>query len=128
MNTISQQRKPRWVKLLIAAIAMSLGVPVILSFVFFHHYQFWQLIALLIGCAWLLVCGFFTTFNPLPIARYLARPGMYDLMLRDQHPAATRWYFRIAGAVMMLISLLLGSVFFVLRNAPIPRTPVQARP
>ena len=121
MNTISQPSKPRWVKLLIAAIAISLGVPVILSFVFLHQYQFWQLIALFVGCSWLFVCGFFTTFNPLP--------GTYELMLRDKHPAVTRWYFRLAGSFMMLVALLLGSVFFVLRNAPMPRTaPQAARP
>ncbi len=128
MNAISQEPKPRWVKLLIVALAITLGVPVILSFIFFRHYQFWQLLALLAGCAWLFVCGFFTSFNPLPIARYLARPGTYDLMLRDKHPAITRWYFRIAGAVMMLIALALGTMFYAVRNSPLPRSPQAVRP
>ena len=121
MNSISQQSKPLWVKLLIAALIVTVGAPVLLSLVLFHHYQFWQLLALLAGCCWLFICGVFTAFKPLPIARYLARPGTYDLMLRDKHPAITRWYFRMAGSVMMLIALLLGGMFFVLRNMPTPR-------
>ena len=128
MNSIRQEPKPRWVKLLYVALALTIGVPVILSFVLFHHYQFWQLLALLAGCFWLFVCGFFTTFKPLPTARYLARPGTYDLMLRDQHPAFTRWYFRIAGAAMMLIALFLGGMFYAVRNVSSPRSTQAAKP
>ena len=122
----ASEPKPKWVKLTGVALAVSIGLPVLLSFVFFHDYQFWQLLALLIGCAWLFVCGFTTVFKPLTIARYFARPGMYDLMLRDQHPAMTRWYFRITGTIMMLIALFLGSVFFIMRDAPTPSRSRQA--
>ena len=128
MTSIQQKPKPLWVKLVIAALAITIGAPVILSFMFLHQYQFWQLLALLAGCFWLLVCGFFTTFKPLPVARYFARPGTYELMLRDKHPAVTRWYFRIAGAVMMLIALALGTMFYAVRNSPLPHTGQETHP
>ena len=129
MDRTEREPKPRWVKLTGAALALTVGVPVVLSFVFFHRYQFWQLLALTIGCAWLFICGFFTSFKPLPVARYFARPGTYELMLHDKHPTFTRVYFGVAGGVMMLIALVLGSVFFVLRNAPPPNAGhVAARP
>ena len=128
MNLAHQEAKPRWVKVLVAALLITMGAPVVLSFVFFAHYQFWQLLALLLGCFWLFVCGFFTAFKPLPIARYLARPGTYELMLRDKHPAWTRWYFRIVGAVMMLIALALGTMFYAVRATPPPRAGQRVHP
>ncbi len=120
MDTLEREPKPRWVKTTMIALAITVGVPVVLSFVFIHHYQVWQLLALTVACAWLFVFGFFTSFKPLPIARYFGRPGTYELMLHDRHPTFTKVYLGIAGGVMMVIALLLGSVFFVLRDAPPP--------
>ena len=120
------QPKPAWVKATGIALAVSMALPLLLSFVFFRHYQFWQLVALLVGGMWLFVCGFFTAFRPLVIARYFARPGTYELMLRDRHPTVTRWYFAITGTILMVIALLMGTVFFVMRNAPMPNARGQA--
>ena len=126
MDTIKREPKPQWVKFTCAALAITVGVPVVLSLVLFRDYRFWQLLALMVACAWLFVCGFFSAFKPLPVARYFARPGTYELMLHDKHPTFTRVYFAVAGGVMMVIALLLGSVFFVLRDAPTPRAASQA--
>ena len=120
------EQKPLWVKVIGIALAVSMVVPLLLSFVFYRHFQFWQLVTLLVGGVWLFICGFFTTFKPLTIARYFARPGTYDLMLRDRHPTVTRWYFAFTGTILMLIALFMGTAFFVLRNAPVPPTRGQA--
>jgi hypothetical protein len=98
------------------AVAVTILVPFVLSFLWRGHLTALQLAGLFAGLFWLFVCGFFTAVNPLPIAHWFARPGTYDLMLRDKRPAFTRVYFAVAGAVMMLVALVLASVFWLTRN------------
>ena len=121
MNIIQREPKPLWVKLTGIAIAVTLAIPILCSFIFHHNYGWWQLLALFVAAVWLFVCGFFTMYNPLAVARWFGRPGTYELLLHDRHPTLSRWYFSIAGIVMMLIALFVGSFFFILRN-PLPPT------
>ncbi len=120
MKLIHREPKPLWVKLVIAVIAITILAPMLLSFVFQRHLAALQLTGLLAGCAWLFVCGFFTTFNPLPIARWFARPGTYELLLNNTS-AFFRWSLRIAGVVMMLLALFVAAMFWAARN-PFPTT------
>ncbi len=126
MNRVPSEPKPTWVKLTGVAIAVSLGAPILCSLIFRRNYEYWQLLALLVAAIWLFVCGFFTVFNPLAVARWFGRPGTYDLLLHDKHPTFSRTYFAVAGAVMMLIAIFVGSFFFILRNPLPPAVPSTA--
>lgn len=116
MNIIPREPKPLAVKLTIWAIVLSIVVPFVLSMFLGIG---WQIVGLLAGCFWLFVCGVFTTFKPLPIARWFARPGTYELMLKPNQPAFTRWFLRLGGVFMMLVALFVGSMFWFTRN-PLP--------
>ena len=128
MNDMPQSPKPYWVKLTIAAVWVSLLAPVLLSFVLSREYQFWQMLALLVASGWLFVCGMFTARDPVPVARWFGRPRDYEFLLRDRDSAGTRWYFRVAGAVMMLIALVLGVASAVMLSGTGVALGQRARP
>ena len=108
MTTASQSAKPLWVKQTCWALGLTLGAPILASLIFRAHTAAWQLAALLVAGLWLAACGYFTDATPLPMARYFARPGTYELMLNHPSRIAT-WYLRFAGAFMLLLGLAIAA-------------------
>lgn len=110
--------KPLWVRIVNWSAVLSVVTPMIVSF-FSPHSAFWQLWMLIAGSLWVAWSGVMTMFWPFVFARYWAGPSMVGPITAENTGTLARWYFRIAGLMLLLVGFTVALVGGVLLLHPL---------